>query len=69
MVTGQGTFIPDTGDGTVREARDSVNHKRVDVNVSEDLLNRQIQDYGLVSVERDKNFFCPSLFGGVIMSQ
>ena len=55
MVGGQGTFITNTGDGPTREDRDSVKPKRGDVNVSEDLLNRQTQDCGSVSPEWVKN--------------
>ena len=55
MVAGRGTFIADTTDGTVTQDRDPVKSQRVVVNMSEDLLNRQIQDYGLVSPERVKN--------------
>ena len=48
MVTGQWTFIVDTGDGTDREAGDSSKHKRTVVKVTEDLLmNRQIIESGL----------------------
>ena len=57
MVTGQGTFIGGTGDGTVRETGDYGKRKRADVNVSEDLFNRQIQDYGSVSPEHVVCFF------------
>jgi hypothetical protein len=49
------TFIAGTVDGTVTEVRNSQKHQRTAVNVSEDLLNRQIQDYGLVCPERAKN--------------
>ncbi len=45
----RGTFIAGTADGTVTEVRNSQKRQRTAVNVSEDLLNRQIQDYGLVS--------------------
>ena len=55
MLAARGTFIADTADGTVTQARDSAKRQRAAVNVSEDLLNRQIQDYGLVSPERAKN--------------
>ena len=50
-----GTFIAVTADGTVTEARQSSNRHRAAENMSEDLLNRHIQDYGLVSPERTKN--------------
>ena len=55
MPAARGTFIAGTADGTVTEARNSQKRQRTAVNVSEDLLNRQIQDYGLVSPERAKN--------------
>ena len=55
MFTGRSTFIPVTADGTVTEGRNSSKGQRAAVNVSEDLLNRQIQDYGLVSPEWVKN--------------
>jgi len=41
---GHGTFMAATADGTVTQARDSVKIHRPTVNVSEDLLNRLIQD-------------------------
>ena len=44
MRPGRGTFKVDTADGTVTQARDSENRHRAPVNVSEDLLNRLIQD-------------------------
>ena len=50
-----GTFIAGTADGTVTEARNSTKRQRTTEKVSEDLLNRQIQDYGLVCPERAKN--------------
>jgi hypothetical protein len=55
MFAANGTFMEGTTDGTVTEARYQPKSQRIDVNVSEDLLNRQIQDYGLVSPERVKN--------------
>ena len=55
MPATRGTFIAGTADGTVTEARNSQKHQRAAVNVCEDLLNRQIQDYGLVTPERAKN--------------
>ena len=55
MLAASGTFIAGTADGTVTEARHQAKRQRAAVNVSEDLLNRQIQDYGLVSPERAKN--------------
>jgi hypothetical protein len=57
MLAGRGTFIAGTADGlgTVTQARHSAKRHRAAVNVSEDLLNRLIQDYGLVSPERTKN--------------
>jgi hypothetical protein len=55
MPAAHGTFIAGTGDGTVTEARNSQKRQSAAVNVSEDLLNRQIQDYGLVCPERVKN--------------
>ena len=51
----ESTFITGTADGTVTEARNTKNRQSTVVNVSEDLLNRQIQDYGLVCPERGKN--------------
>jgi hypothetical protein len=39
-----GTFMEDTTDGTVTEGRNSQKRQRTTENVSEDLLNRQIQD-------------------------
>jgi len=56
MLAASGTFIAGTADGTVTGARHQAKRQRAAVNVSEDLLNRQIQDYGLVSPERAKNF-------------
>ena len=44
MLPGRGTFMAVTADGTVTQARDSTNRHRDAVNVSEDLLNRLIQD-------------------------
>ena len=55
MPAARGTFIADTTDGTVTEARNSAKLQRATENVSEDLLNRQIHEYGLVSPERVKN--------------
>jgi hypothetical protein len=57
MLAGRGTFIAGTADGlgTVTQARHSTKRHRAAVNVSEDLLNRLIQDYGLVCPERAKN--------------
>ena len=55
MLAASGTLIAGTADGTVPEARHQAKRQRAAVNVSEDLLNRQIQDYGLVSPERAKN--------------
>ena len=55
MLTADGTFIEDTADGTVTEARQSTKRHRAAENMSEDLLNRHIQDYGLVSPERGKS--------------
>ena len=54
MLAGRGTFIAGTADGlgTVTQARHSAKRHRAAVNVSEDLFNRLIQDYGLVSPER-----------------
>ena len=49
------TFIGTTVDGTVTEARNSTKRQRTTEKVSEDLWNRQIQDYGLVCPERAKN--------------
>ncbi len=47
MLAASGTFITGTADGTITEARHHVKRQRAAVYVSEDLLNRQIQDYGL----------------------
>ena len=55
MLAAGGTFIAGTADGTVSEARYSSKRHRTVENMSEDLLNRHIQDYGLVSPERAKN--------------
>ena len=55
MLAAGGTFIAGTADGTVSEARYSSKRHRTAENMSEDLLNRRIQDYGLVSPERAKN--------------
>jgi hypothetical protein len=55
MPAARGTFIPGTADGTVTEVRNSQKRQCTDVNVSEDLLNRKIQDYGLVCPEQVKN--------------
>ena len=44
MLPGRGTFMEGTTDGTVTQARDSARRHRTVVNVSEDLLNRRIQD-------------------------
>ena len=44
MLTTGGTFIPDTVDGTVTEARYSSNRHHTTENMSEDLLNRHIQE-------------------------
>jgi hypothetical protein len=55
MLAADGAFIAGTADGTVTEARHSSKRHRAAENMSEDLLNRHIQDYGLVSPERTKN--------------
>ena len=55
MLEGRGTFIAGTADGTVTDVRHRAKRQRAAVKVSEDVLNRQIQDYGLVSPERAKN--------------
>jgi len=55
MLVSDGTFIVGTTDGTVTEVRQSRKRLRAAENMSEDLLNRHIQDYGLVSPERAKN--------------
>ena len=55
MPATRGTFIEGTTDGTVTEVRNSTKRQRTTENVSEDLLNRQIQDYGLVCPEWAKN--------------
>ena len=55
MLAAGGTFIAGTADTTVTEVRHSTKRHRACENVSEDLLNRRIQDYGLVSPERAKN--------------
>ncbi len=54
MLAAGGTFIAGTADGTVTEARQSSKRHRAAENMSEDLLNRRIQDYGLISPERAK---------------
>jgi hypothetical protein len=55
MPAARGTFMAGTADGTVSEGRNSQKRQSTPVNVSEDLLNRQIHEYGLVSPERAKN--------------
>jgi hypothetical protein len=55
MIAARGTFIAGTADGTLTEARHCTKRHRAAENLSEDLLNRHIQDYGLVSPERAKN--------------
>jgi len=55
MLATDGTFIPGMADGTVTEVSHSTKYHRSAENMSEDLLNRLIQDYGLVSPERAKN--------------
>ncbi len=50
-----GTFISGTAAVTVTEGKHSTKRHRVDENVSEDFLDRHIQDYGLVCPERSKN--------------
>ena len=55
MLPAGGTFIAGTTDGTVSEVRYSSKRYHTAENMSEDLLNRHIQDYGLVSPERAKN--------------
>ncbi len=55
MLAAGGTFIPGTADTTVTEVRHSTKRHRACENVSEDLLNRHIQDYGLFCPERAKN--------------
>ena len=55
MLAAGGTFIAGTTDGTVSEVRYSSKRYHTAENMSEDLLNRHIQDYGLVSPERAKN--------------
>ena len=55
MLAAGGTFIAGTADGTVTEGRQSSKRHRAAENMSEDLLNRHIQDYGLGSPERAKN--------------
>jgi hypothetical protein len=52
MLPAHGTFIGGTVDGTVTEVRHSTKRYRATENMSEDLLSRHIQDYGLVSPER-----------------
>jgi len=56
MLAARGTFIAGTADGTNTEARQSTKRHRAAEHLSEDLLNRHIQDYGLVSPEQAKNF-------------
>jgi hypothetical protein len=55
MLAAGGTFITGTADTTVNEVTHSTKRHRACENVSEDLLNRPIQDYGLVCPERAKN--------------
>ena len=55
MLATGGTFIAGTTDGTVTEARQSTKRHRAAENMSEDLLNRRIHHYGLVSPERAKS--------------
>ena len=55
MLAAGGTFIAGTADTTVTEVRHSTKRHRACENVSEDLLNRRIQDYGLFCPERAKN--------------
>ncbi len=55
IVTTDGTFITGTADVTVTECRYSTKRHRAAENVSDDLLNRHILEYGLVSPERAKN--------------
>jgi hypothetical protein len=50
-----GTFIANTTDDTFTEDRHSTNRHRAVEHFSEDLLNRHIQEHGLVSPERAKN--------------
>jgi hypothetical protein len=50
-----GNFIVGTTDDTVTESRYSTKCHLVVENVSKDLLNRHIQEYGLTSPERSKN--------------
>ncbi len=65
MFAAGGTFIPATTDTTVTEVRNSAKHHRASENVSEDLLNRHIQEYGLVSPERAK-MLCRTSSGNTI---
>jgi hypothetical protein len=51
MLAASGTFIAGTTDGTFAEARHGAKRQRAAMNVSADLLNRHIQDYGLVCPE------------------
>ena len=60
VVTGQGPFIVDTGNGTVREVRTSSKKKIGDVKVTEDLLSRRIKAYDFVTAERKKMLCGPS---------
>ena len=55
MLAVGGTFIAGTSDAPVAAARYSTKRHRASEDVSEDLLNRHIQEYGLVSPERAKN--------------
>ncbi len=55
MLPARGTFIVGTTNGTVTQVRHCEKSQRTVMNVSVDFLNRQIQDYGLVSPERAKN--------------
>ena len=54
MDTGQGTFIPGTGDPTVAAVR-AVSKKTYAVMVKEDMLYKRISEYGLVSPARAQN--------------
>ncbi len=55
MLAAGGTFIAGTADATVTEPWHSTKRHRVAEDPSEDLLNRHIQEYGLVSPEWAKN--------------
>jgi len=58
MHAADGTFIVGTVDSTVTQTRHSTKRHRDVENVSEDLLNRHIQEYGLVGLSRTGQKCC-----------